>query len=289
MDQFTARNALLTGLELIRRRPLLVLLWAAVLLVHTIVYVSAARELAVIAREGFASGRPVSRVSGQLLALSAVDLVISLVIAAVLWCSAFRAILRPADRRPLSFGSEELSVFAVWFITQIVVQIVAAALQLLMVSRFSAAVDVRLIVNVVTPVTILGLFWSSVASVWTFGRGQVAPFRCWTIARGRFWLLAGLVLGVAVLDRLAGEGVRLLATNFDHMFPVSHVSPTEPFGVSGPRLQDVFQIPALIRDGLLAAVGALEIAFIAGVVACAFRTSAAEPQVAPLSTVSGAS
>jgi hypothetical protein len=288
MDQFTARNVLLTGLELTRRRPLLVALWAAVLLVHTIVYAAAARELAVIAREGFVSGRSATRVSGQLLALSGADLVVSLVIGAVLWCSAFRAILRPTDRRPLGFGSEELSVFAVWFITQIVVQVVAVALQLLIVEGFGV-VSPRLFLIMLTAVTVLGLFWSSVASVWTFGRGQVAPFRCWTIARSRFWLLAGLVLGVAVLDRLAGEGVRQLANNVSHLFPVAKASPLDPLGVPGPRIQDVFQAPALMRDVLLAAVGALEIAFIAGVVACAYSAAPSEPQAATVSKVSGAS
>jgi hypothetical protein len=280
MGEFTARTALLTGVELIRRRPLLVLLWAALLLAQATVFAAATREVMATTFSG--------RRATQLLPLSAAEAVVSLVVASVLWSSAFRAILRPAERRPLAFGPEELSVLAVWFIIQIVVQIVSGALQILLISRFSGVMDVRQIVNLGAAVSVLGLFWSAVASVWTFGRGQISPFRCWTIAKGRFWLLAGLVIGVAVLDRLAGAEVRELATALGRVFPPARVSPLEPFGVAAPQVQDLVQIPLLLRNAVLAPIGALQIAFIAGIVACAYRASAPESQAATFSSaVSG--
>ncbi len=287
MDRFTARNALETGVELIRRRPLLVLLWAAVLLAPFIVFAAAGRELAAIARADIFSGRPVGAFNGQFLSLSLVEFAVSLITAAVLWCSAFRAILRPADRRPLGFGPEELSVLATWIIVQAIVAIVSAGLPILIVQQFPS-LGPRLAVEAVAVGNVLGLFWSAVASVWTFDRGQIAPFRCWTIARGRFWLLAGQGVRVAVLERLAGAEVRQLAAALGNRFPVARASPLEPFGVAGPRVQDVFRIPALLQDVLLASLGALEIAFIAGVVASAYRAGAPRPQAEALSsTVAG--
>jgi hypothetical protein len=284
MDRFTARNALETGFDLIRRRPLLVLLWAAVLLAQTLVYASAARELAAIAREGIFSGRPASAYNGQALALTVVNSGVSLVVAALLWSSAFRALLRPAERRALAFGAAELAVFTAWLIIQLVAFGASIPLQMLIVGFFRA-VNPRLFLDLFIAVTVLSLFWSAVASVWAFGRGQIAPFRCWTIARGRFWLLAGLVVGVAVLDRVAGVGIGELATALRHLLPVAPISPSEPFGAPAPSVKDVFQAPALLRDVLSAAVGALEIAFIAGVVACTYRASGQEPQAASFSSV----
>jgi hypothetical protein len=272
MSEFTARNALLTGVELIRRRPLLVLLWAALLLAQATVFAAATREVMAMTFSG--------RRAAQLLPLTTAEAVVSLVVASVLWSSAFRAILRPAERRPLAFGPEELSVLAVSFIIQVVVMIVSGVLQVLLISRFSGVLDIRQIVNLVASVSVLGLFWSAVASVWAFDRRQVAPFRCWAIARGRFWMLATLVIGVAVLDRLAGAGVRQLMATFVAPSSLSSLIDGPP-----PRLQDAFQVPLLLQDVLFAAIGALQIAFIAGIVASALRASRSESQAATFSSV----
>jgi hypothetical protein len=279
MDEFTASNALLTGVRLVRRRPWLVALWAAVLLAQTLVFAAAAQTFMAAVRANLSSGRPVASQNVELLAFTLARAAVSLVFATLLWSSAFRAILRPALRRPLGFGPEELAVLGVWVITQGIVVIVSTPLPLLLVGR--VAVNPKLILDASAAVTVLGLFWSAVASVWAFDRRQVAPFRCWTIARGRFWLMAGLVVGVAVLDRLANVGIRQLAAALGYLLPPSNVVQADPTVV------DLFRVPALLQEVLSAGIGALEIAFVAGVVACAYRAGAPEPQAAAFSSAAG--
>jgi hypothetical protein len=273
MDEFTIGSALLTGVRLVRRRPWLVVLWAAVLLAQTLVFAAAAQAFMATVR---ASGEGLASQNVELLAFTLARAAVSLVFATLLWSSAFRAILRPVVRRPFGFGPEELSVFAVWAITQGIVVIISAPLPLLLLGR--VPVNPRLILNAGAAVTVLGLFWSAVASVWAFDRRQVAPFRCWTIARGRFWLMAGLVVGVAVLDRLANVGIRQLAAAVGYLLPPSNVVQAETAVV------DLFRVPALLQEVLSAAVGALEIAFVAGIVACAYRAGAPELQAAAFSS-----
>ena len=272
MDEFTA-GSLSTGARLIRERPLLVLLWTVVLMAQTVVFAAAAQEIRAGAQGAFLAGRFPSSVTGQLLSLNLVRLIVSLVIAALMWSSAYRAVLRPADRRLVGLGPEELSVFGAWVVTQLVVGVVSAALQFVIIGQF-APMDVMLAVgammNAAAVVGAAGLFWSAVASVWAFERRQIAPIRCWTIAGDRFWLLAALVLGVAILEHLAGAGVsRLTAAP-----PGSN-----PLGVTAPHA-DPFGVPALLQQGLTAVLGALEIAFIAGIVATAYRASRPVDQAA---------
>ena len=284
MDTFTARNALQTGFDLIRRRPMLVLLWAAAPLAQALAFTAISREFLAMTRAAIFSGRPLGLANGQFLALTIANLLLSLLIASLLWCSAYRALLRPAERPSVRFGREELAVFGVWFPIQLIAMIASAALQFVIGGRFAVS-GFGVEEYSVAAVEALGLFWGAVAAAWTFGQGQIAPLRCWTIARGRFWLLAGLAVGVAVLDRLARFGVGQLTLTLRRLFPVSRISPTQPFGVAPPSVLDVVQVPLLTQYALMAAVGALEIAFIAGIVACAYRAAAAKPQAATFSSV----
>ena len=282
MDEFTAKGALQTGLDLIRRRPMLILLWAALLLADTIGFVVGRQELMGWVREGIDAGRPSGSFSGFLLPYTLAAAMLSLVVTSMLWASAFRALMRPSVRVPLSFGLEELSVFATRLIIQLVAAVLSPPLQMFLFSRFNA-LDARAIVEVVmAALGVLGLFWSAVASGWAFAKLQVAPFHCWTVARGRFWLLACLVIGVAVVERLADaaihQGVVALGRNPIFAPPLS----TNPFQPAGARLATVFQLPALLQDATYAVIGALVIAFVSGIVTSAYRASLAQPQAASL-------
>jgi hypothetical protein len=259
MDLFTTRNALQTGVDLIRRRPRLIGLWASLLLAQTVCFAVVRAML------------PAGGHNGALLAYDFATAGLSLVLAALLWASAFRALLRLDDPKPLAFGKEELWLFGSWVIIQLIVQISTAALSFVLVSGFGAPAQVAAFAGMVLGV--VGLSWSAVASAWAFDRRQVELFRYGTIAGGQVWLLACLVVGLAVLDRLVSAAVHLLGA---------------PLGGSAPRLRDVLQAPALLQDVLTAAFGALEITFIAGVVACGYRAEAApDPHAAIFSKVSG--
>ena len=280
MDEFTAKGALQTGFDLIRRRPWLVLLGAALLLAETIGFVVGRQEFMGWVREGVDAGRTSDSFRGFLLPYTLAAALLSLVVTSVLWASAFRALMRPSVRVPLSFGLEELSVFATRLIIQLVAAVLSTPLQMFLFSRFNA-LDARVIVEVVmAALGVLGLFWSAVASGWAFATLQVAPFRCWTLARGRFWLLAGLVIGVAVVERLADaaihQGVLALGRNPFLAPPVS----TNPLQPAGARLETVFQLPVLLQDATYAVIGALVTAFVAGIVTSAYRASRAELQAA---------
>ena len=283
MDQFTARNALLTGVALIRRRPYLVLTWAAVFLARAIILAVAYQGLMGWAAARGASGAPIMGLQLTAGAFAVGKTAVSLVLAAVLLASAFRAFLRPQATAPFGFGGQELRVLASHVITQFM-----AALPVLAV--FCAIVLVHGLGGVisgnrwiVTVCEILGLFWSYLASVWAFDRLEIAPFRCWAIARGRFWLLAGLVLGVLVLRLFVNAGVDRAAAALSQIWPAAP-APENVF-VTAPRLSDAFQAPALFQDLAFAAIEALEIAILAGIVSMAYGARLPEPQAATFSSV----
>lgn len=229
------------------------LTWAALFLARAIAF--AAIDQNVLA---WASAR--GSLAGHQLPLFAYGLVktlASMILAAVLLASAFRAILRPRAQAPFGFGREELLVLASQFITQLI-----AALPVL--AGFGAIVLVHGLAGVLprgrwaeTVFQTLGLFWSVVASVWAFGRLEIAPFRSWAIARGRFWLLAGLVLGVLVLRLFINAGVDDVAAALSRSLPAG---------------------PALFRNVMFAVLEALEIAILAGVVCTAYGARPPEPR-----------
>jgi hypothetical protein len=260
MDAFTARNALLTGVALIRRRPLLVLSWAVLFLARALIFAAAYQGLLAWVSSG--SG-PFTNPSLPLTGFGLVRTVLSLILSAVVLASAFRAILRPQASRSFAFGREELLVFA----SQVITQLVASLPVLAVLAAITLVHGLGSVISgdpwIVILFQTLGLFWSVVASVWAFERLEIAPARSWTIARGRFWLLTGLVLGVLVLRLLAGAGLDGVAAGLSHSLPVA-----APF-----------------RYVTSAVLEALEIALLTGIVCCAYRTRLPEPQAASLSSV----
>ena len=280
MVDFTAKGALLVGFDLIRRRPLLVLLWAGIFLLQTIAFAAVYRLFIVAAQASiFDGGAASASFRGETFAFTLARAAVSLVVISVVWSSAFRALLRPAERGPLAFGLEELSVLASWLIVQLVVAAVSAPLPVFLVSRFNG-LNAQVIVQAVAAIEVLGRFWGVVAAVWAFERLRIAPFRCWSIARGRFWLLAVLIVGPAILERLVDAAVHRLVLALGRGLPFATPVPAYRFAPSGAQLQALFQPPALLQDVILAGIGALMVAFMAGVVASAYRASLSEPQAA---------
>ena len=251
MNDFTPKSALLTGVDLIRRRPLLILLWVSVLLVQTVLVAWLYHFAADAAR----STQSQSVLIALILAVSLGRTGMFLFFNALLWGSAFRAVLRPADRRPLRFGREELHVLGAWFIVLFVVIIVSMPGP----SLVASGVNHRLVRLALGAVHALGRFWCMVAAVWAFDRLKVAPFRCWSIARGRFWLLAALVIGVLIVQRGTDAVVHRLAW----ILPLGR-------NASGPT---ILQPPVLLQNVESAVTGALGLALLAGVVARAYLTA----------------
>jgi len=287
MTSFTAKGALLTGAELIRRRPLLVLLWASVLLAETIAVAVTREEYLGWAQERINPWGSGGAFNGLLLLYTLGATTLALVLTSVLWTSAFRALMRPAARVPLSFGLEELSVFATSFIIQVIAGALSASLPVLLVSHFND-LNARMISPAEAVIGVIAFFWSAVASAWAFAKLRVAPFRSWAIVRGRFWRLAALVICVAILQRLANFAAHqwVLTLYRNPMFAPRHSA--NPFPSTGDRVEAVFQAPGLLQGATLAVIGALTIAFVAGIVTCAYRASLEDPQAAKFPTGSAA-
>jgi hypothetical protein len=267
MDEFRAGKALLAGARLIRRRPVLVMSWAALFLARALVLTAAYQGLLAWVSARSAGGAPVTDLSLPLAGFGLGRTALSLILSAVLFASAFRALLRPPASPYFGFGREELFVLASQVITQLIaglpVLAVLAAITLVHGLGSVIAGDRWIVIIFQT----LGLFWSVVASVWAFDTLEIAPVRCWTIARGRFWLLAGLVPGVLVLRLLAGAGLDGVAAGLSHSLPVA-----APF-----------------RYVTSAVLEALEIALLAGIVSSAYRTGVPASQAASLSSAASGS
>ncbi|HEY4028871.1 MAG TPA: hypothetical protein VGM25_00885 [Caulobacteraceae bacterium] len=288
MDAFTARNALLTGALLIRRRPLLVLLWAALFLALTMVFAVTFDAYMGWVSSRYAAGAGIASLNLLSGAYAVARAVLQMILAAILWTSAFRAILRPGTPPSLRLGGEELLVLGARVITQIAAAVPAFAFQGALFAPHGLAGLREVDRPIMMALDFLGVFWSAVAGVWAFEKAQIAPLRCWTIARDRFWLLAGLVLGVLLLRSLAAIGIAQLATTVGHLFPPA-IDPRGHLFIVSPKLQDAFKASALLRDILTAALRALEIVFLAGIVSSAYRARRQEPQAAATfsSVVSG--
>jgi hypothetical protein len=259
MNDFTVQNALMTGVGLIKRRPLLILLWVFLLLLQSVFFaVIGAKMLAGLQ----AAGGPRGALAGPFFAYTLGISVLSLVLTALLWASAFRALLRPTDTVPLGFGLEELCIFVSQLIVQLLLGIVSSPLAILFIGRFGVS-GRRMDIYAVTALGVAALLWSAIASAWAFDHRRVGLFRCWNIAKDRFWLLAGLIVGVGVLQRLAEALFRRL------LVASRPGAAADPFqALSDPAL--------LSLHVLLAVIGALAIAIVAGIVACAYRAGRPE-------------
>jgi hypothetical protein len=257
MENFTAKGALLAGCDLIRRRPLLILLWVVLFLALDLATLSISEAFRVWRGSGLA-GRASYPVLRILMAYNTVMIVLSLVVQAVLWTSAFRAY----GRAPSPLGWKDFVAAVSWTVVQLIVTLATVALTVMLteqVIRAGGPIAVGPALRAPSAVTgAIGLYWAAVAGVWAFARGEIALLRCWTMMRGRFWTVTGLVAGLAVIAYGLRAAIRpLIGLLNPHGPPVT--------------LQGLVESPAIFVTLAGTIITVLQMVFVAGIVVSAYR------------------
>jgi hypothetical protein len=271
MDSFTAKGALLVGYDLIRRRPLLVLLWAVVFLAVDLATLAAFDAFRAW-RETALAGRGAYGVMRMSMAYNAAAIVMTTIVQGALWASAFRALLGLSGR----LGGRALMAAVSWVVVQLIATLASVPLTVFVTERavsvfgptaaFSPALR--------APAAVLGamgLYWAAVAGTWAVARGEIALLRCWSMTRGRFWTVTGLVAGLAVVVYVLRAALRAL------------------LGVLHPHggvitLQGLVASPAIFVTLTGVVITALQMVFLAGIVTSAYRASRSDRQTASFSS-----
>ena len=211
MTTFSPVQAALEGFRMTRRKPLVVLAWAAcyfAMLVALGLVVAFAfggtvrADLALLARTNDLRELIdiVARRKGTLLPLIALAVALQSVIAVAI----MRAVLRPADRRLayLRIGPEEGRQFIValvgWIVALVVTALPSAVLVLIGAGLISlGAVETNRWVEVLGAIAVAGLsIWAgvrlSLLSITTFAEGKIDLRRTWALTDHHFWHLLGM-------------------------------------------------------------------------------------------------
>jgi hypothetical protein len=263
MDGFTAKGALHAGLDLIRRRPLLILLWAVLFLAADLATVGAHQTFQAWRGAQIAAGQTLYSLTGAMMTYNMAVLVVTPVIQAVLWTSAFRAFLRPNERGPLALGREDLAAMVSWAIVELIVTLVSIPLTVFVTWQVTSAggpIATQPMLQASESVfAAIGLYWAAVAGTWACARGEIGLLRCWTLTRGRFWAVTGLVAGLAVIAYGLRAGVRALLGVLTH------------HGLPPATLQGLVGSPVIFITLAGAVITALQMTFVVGVVTSAYR------------------
>jgi hypothetical protein len=281
MGEFTAKSALLTGVDLMRRRPLLILLWVALLMAWSVASSITFQTFQAWRSAGIAAGRPPSSLLGQSLVYTTSMTVATMVVQGVLWAWAFRAFAWPTERAPKALGRKELAAAASVVIVQLVVAAISGAL-IVFISDWVIRAAGLIAVGPMTQAPsaalgTLGIYWAAVAGVWAYARGEIALVRCWTLTRGRFWTVTGLAAGIAAIAYVLRAADRALIGMLTHQARLPAMT-----------LQTLVGTPIIFVTLAGALITVLQMAFIAGIVVSAYRASHPEPQAASVSAGSAA-
>ena len=223
MTTFSPVQAALEGVRMTRRKPLVVLAWAAcyfaMLVVLGLVVAFAfggtvRADLALLSRTNDLGELfdIIARRQGTLLPLIAFAVALQSVISVAI----MRAVLRPQERRLayLRAGPEEARQFVValvgWVVALVVTALPSAVLVLIGAGLISlGAVQTNRWVEVLGAIAVAGLsIWAgvrlSLLSITTFAEGKLSLRRTWTLTDHHFWHLLGMYAVAVVLTILVG-------------------------------------------------------------------------------------
>jgi len=223
MTTFSPVQAALEGVRMTRRKPLVVLAWAAcyfaMLVVLGLVVAFAfggtvRADLALLSRTNDLRELfdIIARRQGTLLPLIAFAVALQSVISVAI----MRAVVRPQERRLayLRVGAEEARQFVValvgWVVALVVTALPSAVLVLIGAGLISlGAVQTNRWVEVLGAIAVAGLsIWAgvrlSLLSITTFAEGRLSLRRTWTLTDHHFWHLLGMYAVAVVLTILVG-------------------------------------------------------------------------------------
>lgn len=230
MTTFSPVQAALEGVRMTRRKPLVVLAWAAcyfaMLVVLGLVVAFAfggtvRADLALLSRTNDVRELIdiVARRQGTLLPLIAFAVALQSVISVAI----MRAVVHPQERRLayLRVGAEEGRQFVValvgWVVALIVTALPSAVLVLIGAGLISlGAVETNRWVEVLGAIAVAGLsIWFgirlSLLSITTFAEGKLSLRRTWTLTDHHFWHLLGMYALAVVLTILVGVAQTLVS------------------------------------------------------------------------------
>ena len=230
MTTFSPVQAALEGVRMTRRKPLVLLAWAAcyftMLVVLGLVVAfafggSVRADLALLSRTndlGELVGI-VARRKGTLLPLIALAVALQSVITVAI----MRAVVRPEDRRLayMRAGNEEARQFVValvgWIVTIVVTALPSAVLVLIGAGLINlGAVQTNRWVEVLGAIAVAGLsIWFgirlSLLSITTFAEGKLSLRRTWALTDHHFWRLLGMYAVAFVITFMVGVAQTIVA------------------------------------------------------------------------------
>ena len=230
MTTFSPVKAALEGVRMTRRKPLVLLAWAAcyfaMLVVLGLVVAfafggSVRADLALLSRTNDLGELVdiVARRKGTLLPLIALAVALQSVITVAI----MRAVVRPEDRRLayMRAGREEARQFVValvgWVVTLVVTALPSAVLVLIGAGLINlGAVQTNRWVEVLGAIAVAGLsIWFgvrlSLLSITTFAEGKLDLRRTWALTDHHFWHLLRMYAVASVITILVGVAQTLVA------------------------------------------------------------------------------
>lgn len=228
--RFDATEAALEGFRLARREPKAMLIWAVLLLafsvISTLVMIGAFPGLLGRMETTSPGGDPQEAFAlmGQMGQMYAIIGPLYLLFYAVLYCAAYRAVLRPEDKGFgfVKLGGDELRMlglmlyqFVVWMglciglsIVFVILAVVVALLlggSIASMENGAAGMGAGIILAMVAlylvffgAVIYLGVRLS-LAAPKTFAEKKISLFSAWSLTKGNFWSLLGCYLLAAVI------------------------------------------------------------------------------------------
>ncbi len=223
MAEFSATDAALEGFRLTRERPRTVLVWAALMLVSSLVsnglIVALAGEAFAELMQGGGGGDPDETLANMRRVVPAYGLLLPLGIlfSSVITAAIYRALLHPSEGGPgfLRFGRDELRLAGALVLVGlllagagIAVLVVASLLGLAAGAGGGGAVGGGLVAAllILGALVFVGVRFS-LALPATFAERRIRVFESWRLTKGRFWPL----LGAYVLSFILAFVVLLLA------------------------------------------------------------------------------
>lgn len=230
MTTFSPVEAALEGARMTRRKPLVLLAWAAcyfamlILLGLVVAFAfgaSVRADLALLSRTNDLRELVdiVARRKGTLLPLIALAVALQSVITVAI----MRAVVRPEESRLayMRVGREEARQFVValvgWVVTLVVTALPSAVLVLIGAGLISlGAVQTNRWVEVLGAIAVAGLsIWFgirlSLLSITTFAEGKLDLRRTWALTDRHFWHLLGMYFVAFVITLLVGVAQTIVA------------------------------------------------------------------------------
>lgn len=300
MTQISLSDTAFEGVRLIARKPLAVLIWAAVIFLALAIPITlflgtlapAFTDLMRHSMEG-SQPSPEDMMKFQLrwMAANGPIMLCSLVTRAVLMSAVFRAVLRPEDSRfaYLRLGKAELLTGLVYLcITILVLMLLFAGMIVLAgltvasaIASKAAAIGVALVLGVVLIVLLIWVILRLILALpMTFAEGRFRMFEAWQLSRGhalQLFFIGLLAFAIVLVIEMVVGGV----IGFTAIGVIASHASAAGGAFHRPAAEWIGQLaPWLVLGGaILALFGAAAMAIMYAPLAAAYRLlSASEPQ-----------